>query len=74
MNGGTPRSDCSGCQCISGYEGTLCNNNIDDCNPYPCQNNGTCIDLINSYICACMDGYNGTNCEKNFDLGNNYCD
>ena len=69
MNGGTPRSDCSGCQCISGYEGTLCNSNIDECSPDPCQNGGTCIDGMNSYTCVCMDGYNGTNCENNFVLG-----
>lgn len=35
---------------------------IDECEVRPCQNNGTCVDLINDYQCDCMDGFNGTNC------------
>lgn len=35
---------------------------INECEVQPCQNNGTCIDLINNYQCDCMDGFNGTNC------------
>ena len=26
MNGGTPQSDCSACQCVPGYNGTTCEN------------------------------------------------
>ena len=36
---------------------------IDDCNPEPCQNNGTCTDLVNDYHCDCVAGFNGTNCD-----------
>ena len=36
---------------------------IDDCASEPCQNDGTCIDGINSYTCACLDGWSGDNCE-----------
>lgn len=35
---------------------------IDECAAHPCQNNGTCTDLINDYQCHCIDGFNGTNC------------
>lgn len=35
---------------------------IDECEVQPCQNNGTCIDLINNYQCYCTDGFNGKNC------------
>lgn len=35
---------------------------IDYCAEMPCQNNGTCIDLLNDYNCICMDGFNGANC------------
>lgn len=35
---------------------------IDECTAQPCQNNGTCIDLINDYQCYCTDGFNGKNC------------
>lgn len=37
---------------------------IDDCLPNPCQNNGTCTDLVNNYKCYCVTGFDGTNCEK----------
>ena len=37
---------------------------IDDCNPDPCQNNGTCTDLVNDYQCDCVSGFNGTNCDN----------
>lgn len=32
---------------------------INDCDPSPCENRGTCEDLVNGYRCQCMDGYTG---------------
>jgi len=40
---------------------------IDDCDPNPCENNGTCIDGINSFICDCVDGFTGDTCEIDID-------
>ncbi|XP_070567305.1 uncharacterized protein [Ptychodera flava] len=37
----------------------------DECLSSPCQNGGTCQDLLSSYKCNCPDGYSGTNCETN---------
>ena len=34
----------------------------DDCNPYPCVNNATCIDDLNNYTCTCPPGFEGKNC------------
>lgn len=42
----------------------LIHTDIDDCLPNPCQNNGTCFDLVNDYNCDCMAGFDGTNCER----------
>lgn len=42
----------------------LIHTDIDDCLPYPCQNNGTCTDLVNDYHCDCVAGFNGINCEN----------
>lgn len=35
------------CNCTdTGFNGTNCELNIDDCSPSPCQNEATCTDLI----------------------------
>ena len=66
-NGGTPLSNCSSCHCLPGYDGNLCDVDIDKCSPNPCQNGGSCTDGINSYNCSCATGYTGANCETNID-------
>ena len=35
---------------------------INDCDPNPCVNGGTCTDLENGYSCECAPGYDGPNC------------
>ena len=34
----------------------------DECANNPCENNGTCVDLVNAYECICVAGFNDTNC------------
>ena len=38
--------------------------NIDECESYPCQNDGTCNDEIDMYTCTCAPGYTDTHCES----------
>ena len=54
------------CTCVSGFNGTHCENNIDDCPSHRC-NNGTCVDGINEFTCVCNPGFNGTFCEIDID-------
>ncbi|XP_060582307.1 fibropellin-3-like [Ruditapes philippinarum] len=42
-------------------------NDIDDCDPNPCQNDGTCTDEVNDYTCTCADGFSGENCGTDID-------
>ena len=50
--------------------GKNCSEYIDDCNPNPCKNGGTCTDSFDlPPTCACATGFIGTNCENN-----NFCD
>lgn len=52
------------CTCADGWDGPLCDNNIDDCDNQ-CKNQATCVDLINNYHCACSSGFTGQYCETN---------
>lgn len=46
------------CQCVPGYTGKFCSDNIDDCASLPCHHGGSCIDKINGFDCACPFGKN----------------
>ena len=41
------------CMCPVGYDGDLCEINVDDCVDNPCLNNGSCVDGVNSHTCVC---------------------
>ena len=49
------------CLCEPGYDGNLCNNNIDDCSTNPCVR-GNCSDEVDSFSCTCDLGYEGDTC------------
>lgn len=36
---------------------------INECLSFPCQNGGSCLNLINSFQCQCLPGYTGIHCE-----------
>ncbi|XP_029657723.1 neurogenic locus notch homolog protein 2-like [Octopus sinensis] len=50
--------------CMKGYKGEDCSVQIDNCSPNPCQNNGTCINHVNSFTCQCLSQYTGLHCEQ----------
>jgi len=59
------------CNCLNGYYGEYCQDEINECNittglnqyTSPCLNNGTCFDLVDGYFCQCTGTFAGTNCE-----------
>ncbi|KAL3856931.1 hypothetical protein ACJMK2_011637 [Sinanodonta woodiana] len=61
LNGGTIRRN--QCDCPAGTTGTCCDD-IPECASNPCQNGGTCIEMINRYDCNCTRRYTGPNCEN----------
>ena len=36
---------------------------INECDPNPCLNGGTCVDSIGSYTCQCVSGFGGDDCD-----------
>ena len=44
--------------------------NINDCDPNPCENGGSCTDGVDSYSCTCVAGYTSDDCSVNI----NDCD
>uniref|UniRef100_A0A8D1CDW8 Delta-like protein n=1 Tax=Sus scrofa TaxID=9823 RepID=A0A8D1CDW8_PIG len=53
------------CVCDSGFTGTYCHENIDDCLGQPCRNGGTCIDEVDAFRCFCPSGWEGELCDTN---------
>ena len=49
------------CLCACGFTGSLCEEDINDCDPNPCLH-GTCADGIASFTCDCIAGYGGHAC------------
>jgi hypothetical protein len=60
VNGGAA---CEGGLCVlacdDGWEGSLCDTNIDECLNSPCDANAACTDNEGSFSCACNTGYAG---------------
>lgn len=44
------------CNCVRGYAGPRCEQDINECASNPCENDGTCLDRIGEYTCICMPG------------------
>ncbi len=53
------------CECDAGYEGDSCEVDINECDPNPCMNGGSCAEGVpGAYECSCIGGYTGNNCER----------
>jgi len=48
----------TGCVCETGWAGTRCENDVDECDTNPCIGvNKQCVNTQGSYICRCATGY-----------------
>uniref|UniRef100_A0A674P605 Protocadherin Fat 4 n=1 Tax=Takifugu rubripes TaxID=31033 RepID=A0A674P605_TAKRU len=52
------------CSCRPGYMGALCETDINECQPSPCHNGGTCHNLVGGFSCTCPEGFTGMACER----------
>lgn len=54
------------CNCLIGFVGEFCVNEINECFSSLCLN-GNCIDFVGVYLCFCLLGWEGVNCEFDID-------
>ena len=59
------------CICPDGYSGKECDNFTAFCDPNPCLNNGTCMEITNHFTCLCLPMLTGVFCEVDL---NDECD
>jgi Notch-like protein len=52
------------CTCRAGFNGTLCQTNLNECASSPCMNGGVCVDGDNLFTCQCKSGFNGVFCQS----------
>lgn len=75
LNGGSCTPNPNECMCLAGYEGKLCEIELNNpehcvdgncaCNNNPCPLNSTChpkSGTVGDYNCECLGGYHGENC------------
>lgn len=77
------------CNCgdYRGFDGDLCENDVDNCDPKNhdfaegigltenglCGYHGHCIDYVGHYVCNCSEGWRGLMCQKDIRCNNNPC-
>uniref|UniRef100_A0AAY4E0N6 Notch receptor 2 n=1 Tax=Denticeps clupeoides TaxID=299321 RepID=A0AAY4E0N6_9TELE len=54
------------CNCQTGYKGSTCHEDIDECiiGVNPCEHFGQCLNTDGSFTCNCLPGYTGPRCEQ----------
>ncbi|KAJ7986237.1 hypothetical protein DPEC_G00337870 [Dallia pectoralis] len=63
FNAGNCTEKALSCDCLPGFTGHRCEQEIDECKSNPCLNGGYCRNLINKYHCLCEMSFAGDNCQ-----------
>lgn len=60
----SPQKEVFDCTCPTGFTGTLCEDDIDECEANPCENKGTCVNTPGSFYCHCQSDFSGSVCSS----------
>ncbi len=52
------------CDCVDGWEGELCDQDVNECLNNPCLNGGACNNNDGGFTCSCPDGWEGDLCQE----------
>ncbi|KAM4590289.1 protocadherin Fat 4-like [Fundulus diaphanus] len=63
----SPQKEIFNCTCSVGFSGSLCEDDIDECEVNPCENNSTCENTAGSFHCHCQSGFSGSVCSADVD-------
>ncbi|KAM8902916.1 protocadherin Fat 4 isoform 2-T2 [Spinachia spinachia] len=63
----SPQKEIFNCSCLAGFTGTLCEDDINECEVNPCENRGTCVNTPGSFYCHCQSGFSGSFCSTDGD-------
>lgn len=63
----SPQKEIFNCTCLVGFTGSLCEDDIDECEVNPCENKGICVNTEGSFYCHCQSGFSGPICSADVD-------
>ncbi len=63
----SPQKEVFNCTCPAGFTGTLCEEDINECEFNPCKNKGTCANTPGGFYCHCQSGFSGPVCSSDVD-------
>lgn len=64
----SPQKQIFNCSCPPGFTGTLCEDDINECEVNPCENEGTCVNTPGGFYCQCLSGFSGSVCSTDTDV------
>ncbi|XP_030640189.1 protein crumbs homolog 1 [Chanos chanos] len=63
FNGGNCTETDLTCNCMPGFTGHRCEQDVDECKSNPCLNGGYCRNMVNKFHCVCDMSYAGETCQ-----------